>query len=847
MDGWITIGTEINNNKFDKQILDLEKKMKKEEDKKIIIETKLSNQEQELEKAREKTDALAEAYERLKNVQDKLASGKASPGDFSTFQELEKSYGSLEKLGNSFDKALSKQDAIELKVTQTKNKYDELTSKVDEYKNKIEGIKLQKQVAEVEKVKNSFKGLGNSLKASAGDGAKNIESSLQRAVKEAKKLVLAIFGIRSAYMAMRQASSYLSTYDKQYATNLEYIKYSLTQVIAPVLRYIVSLAGTVLGYISAILKSLFGINIFSNSSAKSFQKMKTGASGASKAVKEIKKQLAGFDEMNVLSNNDNDDSGGSGGGAISPNFDLSEFNPTSSLMDAIMNGDWYGVGVLLGEKLNEAMENIPWDKIQNTARTIGRDIAEFLNGFIATTDWYQVGNTFAQGLNTVIYFGYEFIKTFDWKQFGTAIANAVNGFFDNVDWGALAHTISAGLAGIFNTITGFFQTLDWGIIVDSIITFFQNVDYSGISDAFFEMLGSAAASLVNLGMVIGEYINQAIDSAKEYFQQKIEECGGNVILGILKGILDALIGIGQWIIENIFQPFIDGFKEAFGINSPSTVMVEMGTYIMEGLFNGITSLVDKITEIWNNMKETVITIFNKVKDKLSEIWTNIKTTATTLFTSMKDSITEKFNNIKTNAQQIWNNIKTTITDKVTNLKTNISNMLNNIKTTWSNIWTSMKTTVTNIFGGIWSTIKGVINSILGGIESMANGVVNGVNTVVNRLNSMSFDIPDWVPGYGGKKWGMNIPTMGTVSLPRLKSGGIINMPNRGTLVGNAIAGESGREGVIPLTDGQAMAELGREIGKNVLVNLTNVTTMNGRVISREIKKVGNKQDFAYNT
>ena len=78
---------------------------------------------------------------------------------------------------------------------------------------------------------------------------------------------------------------------------------------------------------------------------------------------------------------------------------------------------------------------------------------------------------------------------------------------------------------------------------------------------------------------------------------------------------------------------------------------------------------------------------------------------------------------------------------------------------------------------------------------------------------------------------------------------IINMPNKGTLVGGgrAIGGEAGREGVVPLTDQQAMAELGREIGKNVLVNLTNITQMNGRVIGRELKQVQSEQEFAFNS
>ena len=53
-------------------------------------------------------------------------------------------------------------------------------------------------------------------------------------------------------------------------------------------------------------------------------------------------------------------------------------------------------------------------------------------------------------------------------------------------------------------------------------------------------------------------------------------------------------------------------------------------------------------------------------------------------------------------------------------------------------------------------------------------------------------------------------------------------------------------GILPLTDQQAMSELGREIGKNILVNLTNIMQMNGRVIGREMKQITNTQDFAYN-
>ncbi len=49
-------------------------------------------------------------------------------------------------------------------------------------------------------------------------------------------------------------------------------------------------------------------------------------------------------------------------------------------------------------------------------------------------------------------------------------------------------------------------------------------------------------------------------------------------------------------------------------------------------------------------------------------------------------------------------------------------------------------------------MKNVINTIINGIEFMVNRVVDGINNMINALNRLSFDIPDWVPQLGGKFW-----------------------------------------------------------------------------------------------
>ena len=136
----------------------------------------------------------------------------------------------------------------------------------------------------------------------------------------------------------------------------------------------------------------------------------------------------------------------------------------------------------------------------------------------------------------------------------------------------------------------------------------------------------------------------------------------------------------------------------------------------------------------------------------------------------------------------------------------------------------------NVFGGLKSILLAPINSLIAGINSLIRGV-----------NKISFNVPDWVPLLGGKKWGFNIP-----QIPKLAVGGIVNMPGRGVPVGGAIAGETGREGVIPLTDSQAMETLGATIGKYININLTNITKLDNRQIAKEQKKINAQNDFAFN-
>ena len=545
MDGEITIGTKLDTDKFDRQISQLEKKMKKEEDKKIIIDAKLGSQQQELDEARQKADALADAYQRLKEAQNKVSTGQATPKEFTTFQDLQSTYGSLEQLGASFDKALTKQDAIEQKVAQTKFRYDEINAKVSEYKQKIENVKIEKQVSDVEKLKSGFNSVG---------------SSIQGAVKHVARLALGIFGIRSAFMFLRRASSDLASYDQQYATNLEYIRYALTQMIAPVLQWIVNLAAKLLGYINAIMQGWFGINLFSRGSAKNFQKMKAGASGVSKAVKQIKKDLAGWDEVTMLTDQSDTGTSAGAGGVGMPNFDLSAMQgePPAWLQWIIDNKDL----------------------ILSTLAGIAAGLIAIkfgASGILALGIGLIVG-----GIVALIQDIVKFISDPTWDNFANILRDLA--------------IILAGVAIAMLAVNAANPTA-WIILLIAIITLLV-AEVIKHWDKIKEVLG-----------VVGNWINEHIIQPVVKFFQELWEKISTGVTNAWNGIKGVLSTVGNWIYTKIVQPVGNFFSNLW--NGFKTGAVNA--------WNGIKNIFSTIGNFFGNIISTIINKFRDMGARVGEV------------------------------------------------------------------------------------------------------------------------------------------------------------------------------------------------------------------------------------
>lgn len=77
------------------------------------------------------------------------------------------------------------------------------------------------------------------------------------------------------------------------------------------------------------------------------------------------------------------------------------------------------------------------------------------------------------------------------------------------------------------------------------------------------------------------------------------------------------------------------------------------------------------------------------------------------------------------------------------------------------------------FNKLSNVAKPAINGLLDNLERGINCIINGLNKLIISFNRLSFDVPDWVPGIGGKKFGLNIREIQSVHIPRLATGAVI--------------------------------------------------------------------------
>lgn len=368
---------------------------------------------------------------------------------------------------------------------------------------------------------------------------------------------------------------------------------------------------------------------------------------------------------------------------------------------------------------------------------LGISIGNALNGIVQKIDLGKIGASLGKAITGIFQTAIDFSRTFDWKEVGINIANGINRFLENFDAKTVAVGTSEVIKGILDALITAVQNTDWELLGSKIAEFLANIDWAGISERLFELIGSLFGGLAKF--LIG-LIGDAFSSIKLKMPKSVNELGEFLIKGMLTGVLGAFTNIGDWIKKHIFDPFINGFKKAFGIHSPSTVMQEQGHYIMQGLLNGITSWKEKLASTFGGIKDLVLGKWDETKKGTNEKWNGIKNSLFADWGELKTDASGKFGGIGDSVKEAWNSIKSST----------------------SSIW-----------GEIASAIKKPINSIISMLNSMVSGMVSAVNNVIGTLNKLKVKVPKWVPKYGGETFGFNIKKVSAPKIPYLASGAVI--------------------------------------------------------------------------
>ena len=285
----------------------------------------------------------------------------------------------------------------------------------------------------------------------------------------------------------------------------------------------------------------------------------------------------------------------------------------------------------------------------------------------------------------------------------------------------------------------------------------------------------------------------------------------NGLFQAIYGLIQTLVGVftgNEELISEGWQNFCDGLWNVIkGVWDIITGQIEMVVGIIVGLIgeliSGIKGMFLALADfMYNNIIMPIYNFFVWLWDGIKSIFSDVASFFSNVFSAAWDGIKNAFSGAKRF----------------------FSNILDSITTAFKSFGSKAGQVVSSAF-------KTAINGALTLVESILNTPIKAINGLLDIINK--------VPG-------INISKINTIKFPRLASGGIVNNPGKGVMMGNYIAGEAGREGILPLSDPNAMAQLGKEIGKWITVNNTSNTYLDGRLIQRNQAKVREELSFATN-
>jgi len=562
----------------------------------------------------------------------------------------------------------------------------------------------------------------------------------------------------------------------------------ITAVLLPVVKWL----NTILAYLTAIVrafKAVFGIGGSSaDKASKSLGGMSIAAGdlsdnigAATTKAKELKKTIAGFDELEILNGPEEDS--GSGGGSVTPiggggydvgsyfdpedweTPDLSEFQKKMEELFTTWKDGWGKLTDAL-TKNTETMEKVlDWKKILGLGA---------LAGFLA-------------------WLGTSLAKAFDASAWYDAFkATKLGHYFETLHDMIVATFKDAGITKSITKLGQLFKKV-FGPIGNLL---------HGWLIAPFELLvkvlknpGKAIEKLGGIAKTVFSAIGTAVSGAINWITNLFWQCSS------LEGIWQLLKGIGQslaGVIKNLW-----GVIAAHPLAALAAALaLVIGSFV--SLYKRSEEFRAAVWELWVNVLQPVVEyvktqaqiVWNNV---LQPLWNNIKGMVgdlVELVTAIWNKVSEFIGwltlyilppiwmvagEIIAAATRIFGNIGEIVNGIITTIRGIIQFITGVFTGDWSKAWEGVK----SIFKGVWDSLvgiaKGPINLVIGLINGALAAMEGALNAVARALNKISITIPWWVPGFGGKTYGFNISTVSLVRIPYLADGAVLTEPTTATM------------------------------------------------------------------
>lgn len=445
------------------------------------------------------------------------------------------------------------------------------------------GIRLDSLRKKQAKLNQEQANMGKLDLSGVQEGLNNVNNGIQGAIKKVAHWGIAVFGVRTAYDAVRGAMSTLSQYDTQMADNIEYIRYVLASTLQPVIQTILNLVVRLLQYINYIAKAWTGKNLFKTADA--FKSAQKSASGVAQSAKEINKQLAGFDEMNVLSDTSSSGAGGGGADISAPNIDLTGMQgevpqwlqwivDNKDIILSVMTGvaagllAWklglkglqsLGIGIVIAgivytiQAIIDYLNDPSFENFGKVITGIGIIVAGIAIAFgawpvaiagaiiavvgIIVSNWEKIKKFLTEGINWLRTKGKEIFHSI----FGDFLDPIYDGFVDNIEL-VIKYLDKAikNAKKIFDNIIDFIKNVfkgDWKAAWENIKNIFSTI-FDTMKDYFF--------------MIFNIIKNVVVGVAKTT---------GNIIAGVFKAVVNGVL----WTIESVLNSPIRTINSLIGV------------------------------------------------------------------------------------------------------------------------------------------------------------------------------------------------------------------------------------------------------------------------------------------